>query len=72
MVTFHFKHFVRIQINMTYHKVLECMLIFHCTNEEDIIDKEAPLSRFNFDNIEDDYIVKIVCNYLDSFDIIKL
>ena len=60
-------------MNMAYQKVLDCMLIFHCTNEEDIIDdEEAPLSRFNFDNIEDDYIVKLVCNYLDSFDIIKL
>ena len=53
------------QFSMTYQKVLECMLIFHCTDDEDIIDKEAPLSRFNFDNMDDDYVLKLAYSYLD-------
>ena len=43
-------------------------MIFQCTTDEDIIDKEAPLSRFNYDNMMDDYVMKLVYSYLDEGD----
>ena len=46
------------------------MLIFQCTGDDDIVDREAPLSRLNFDNMNDDYIMKLVYSYLDHDDVI--